>query len=374
MKASKAMESHKRIEDRAAELLAKRDSGNWTEEDQAQFSSWIEEATAHRVAVLRLEGVWEEARRLRALGIGREPGHVPPPGEWRQSPFFDQREALGSAATPTAGSSPTPFRSRFIALAASIVLALTAGLYLYGSGTFAGDRYTTPIGGTASVPISDGSKVTLNTDSQIRVALTDTERRIDLKKGEAFFEVAHDVKRPFIVTAGTKRIIAVGTKFAVRREGDDVRVVVTEGTVRLESAGTAFKGAEVVPDPDTAAVDAGNPANRAGSNEIFLLAGAMARALDGDVLVQNRTVPQAEEALSWRQGYLTFHETTLAEATEEFNRYNKHKLSVGDPRLASLRISGSFRPTNYEAFVRLLEDGFSIHATSRQETTTFTRD
>jgi len=92
-----------------------------------------------------------------------------------------------------------------------------------------GTRYSTPVGEIASVPMRDGSKVTLNTDSQIRVTLTDSERRVDLKYGEAFFEVSKDPKRPFVVNAGGKRVIAVGTQFSVRRDANDIQVVVTEG-------------------------------------------------------------------------------------------------------------------------------------------------
>jgi transmembrane sensor len=105
-----------------------------------------------------------------------------------------------------------------------------------------------------------------------------------------------------------------------------------------------------------------------------LTAGTIAHASDGDVLVQKTSLPQAEEILSWRLGYLTFRETSLAEAVEEFNRYNTHKIAIADPQVASIRISGTFRPTNYEAFVRLLEEGFSIHARSTEEGTTLTKD
>src|SRR6202040_1387699 len=97
-----------------------------------------------------------------------------------------------------------------------------------------GTSYRTAIGGIAAISMKDGSTVTLNTNSEIRVALNETERRVDLERGEAFFEVAKDHNRPFIVRVGDQRVIAVGTKFSVRREPNHVRVVVTEGRVRLE--------------------------------------------------------------------------------------------------------------------------------------------
>jgi transmembrane sensor len=192
--------------------------------------------------------------------------------------------------------------------------------------------------------MADGSKVTLNTDSQIRISLTDTERRVELGHGEAYFEVSKDPNRPFIVRAGSKRVIAVGTKFSVRREGDDIEVVVTEGKVRLEDS-------------------AGGRESRAdGSADVFLTPGSVARADEAGVLVQRMTLPEAEEQLSWRTGVLMFRDQSLQEAVAEFNRYNERKIVIEDPAVASLKIEGNFRATNLEAFVRLLESGFPVRA------------
>jgi transmembrane sensor len=204
-----------------------------------------------------------------------------------------------------------------------------------------GDRYMTPIGGVASVPLQDGSTITLNTRTQVRVELGPRERRIELDQGEAFFQVAKDPRRPFVVRAGDKRIVAVGTQFSVRRNGDDVRVVVTEGTVRLESDGRPMQP-------------------RSFGADTRLTAGSVARARDKDLLVQSEPLRRAEEILSWRQGYLTFHDTPLGEALAEFNRYNLHQIDAADAATAAIQISGMFRPTNYQAFVRLLEEGYAL--------------
>ena len=191
--------------------------------------------------------------------------------------------------------------------------------------------------------------VTLNTDSQIRIALTDTERRVELRHGEAFFEVSKDPNRPFVVRAGDQRVIAVGTKFSVRREGDDVEIVVTEGKVRVED-GAAGQGYRV-----------------GGSADLFLTPGSIARADDAGVLVQRRTLPEAEEHLSWRTGWLMFRNQGLADAIAEFNRYSARKIVIQDPAIASLKIEGNFRATNVEAFVRLLESGFPVRAEVRAD-------
>jgi transmembrane sensor len=76
---------------------------------------------------------------------------------------------------------------------------------------------------------------------------------------------------------------------------------------------------------------------------------------------------EAEESLSWRQGVLVFHQMTLAEATAEFNRYNARKIVIEDPAVASLRVAGSFRANNVDAFVRLLERGYPLHVEERND-------
>ena len=193
------------------------------------------------------------------------------------------------------------------------------------------------------MPMTDGSKVTLNTDSEIRVAMSDTERRIDLEHGEAFFEVVKDPGRPFVVRVGDKRIVAIGTKFSVRRDvgprADDIQVVVTEGAVRVES--TSGRGVE-------------NAAARR------LAAGSVVRANRDGLLVQRKKVPEAEEQLSWRSGVLVFRDVTLAQAAAEFNRYNPRQIQIEDAATGALQIAGNFRTTNVDAFVRLLEQGYPV--------------
>ena len=373
------MESHSQIEDEVAGWLARRDSGRWSEDDEARLQQWLAVSTARRVAYLRLKSTWDTAGRLRALRSGMSSttstGGVPAPDEWRRSPFFEQSptQALGalqrrhtfaipewgttsghttpadnpdSAAVTSPPIPRRPHRRLIAAVAASVAIAISVGFGAYQHwGTSSSDRYETPVGGLASVPMSDGSNVTLNTDSHIRVAVTETERSVELQQGEAFFDVAKDASRPFVVRAGTKRIVAVGTQFTVQRFGDDVRVLVTEGRVRLEGAM---------------------------SPPVLIAAGSLARADGAAVVVRKALPPQVDELLSWREGYLRFHETALADAVAEINRYNTRKIVIEDPELAAIRISGTFRPTQYEAFVRVLQDGFSIQARNAGERITLT--
>lgn len=335
------------VEQSASEWLVRRDSGRWTGADQSRFEQWLDASTLNRVTFLRLELTWEESARLRVLGAGVTGDRPPPPGRWNPSFFFDSDAARTRDEDDGNGAKHDAARGKHrwrLAIAATVLLAVTTALAyrLFP----VSDRYTTPVGGIASVPISDGSKITLNTDSQVRVALSRAERHIDLKQGEAFFEVAKDPGRPFVVEAGGRRVVAVGTRFSVRREGDAIEVIVTEGKVRLEDADTPAGGS---------------------ADTVFLTPGSIARADKAGLLLAHKSVAEAEAQLSWRTGVLQFRELPLSEVVAEFNRYNVRKIVIADPAVAALKVEGNFRTTNAEAFVRLLESGFPIRASLEQD-------
>ena len=370
------------IEHKAADWFARRESGSWTSADEAQFDEWLTESTAHRIAFIRLEAAWHHAARLQALGAGATGRVIPLRGAWgdalhfkgpaaesREGAVAESREgaAAGSrkgAATAGAvseagtaswradrsGARASDHRAASIlgkrwsprwisALAASALVAVAGATYVLQSGLLDSDRYSTKIGALATVPLADGSRVTLNTDSRIRVALVESQRRIELDQGEAFFEVAKDPGRPFVVTAGRKRIVAVGTKFSVRRDHDAILVAVTEGKVRVEDAVT--------------------PPNGRGA-EVLVSAGSLARTYHADVLVHDHAGSEVDQLLSWRTGYLVFRDVTLSDAVVEFNRYNARKILIQDPAIADIRIGGNFRSTNTDAFLWLLQNGFPV--------------
>lgn len=338
------MESSAGIEEKAATWIARRDAGTLTAVDEAELTQWLQ-TTANRVAFVRLDTAWRQAGRLKALGAGVQPGVVPSPGEWRRSQFFaPSRSTSGTSGTEENATHDRGARRlrAFHAIVASFLVAAVVGTgwYLWPHGP----AYSTEVGGLTAVPMADGSKVTLNTDSEIRVLVSDSERRVELRHGEAFFEVARDPTRPFVVLAGDKRVIAVGTKFSVRRESDEVRVIVTEGHVRVEKseAGHSVPIAQLSP-------------------------GSVATTAGGGALVREKPVAQVEEYLSWQQGFVSFHETPLEEAVAELNRYNVRKIAIADPAVAAVRIGGNFRSTNVDAFVRLIEDGFPIRAERRDD-------
>jgi len=375
------------IEEIASQWFEKRESGTWTESDQAEFSAWLESAAVNRVAYIRLVAAWKHLARIKALGAGVPAGVIPARGSWGDARFF-KGTLPETHSPPTFGASPKNSghleppvpdllpptltgahrrwaRWRSYATAAAVLLVMIGSAYTYFSGVFAGDRYSTPVGGLDVVHLIDGSQVTLNTDTSLRVVMTKGLRRIELNKGEAFFDVAHDRSRPFVVYAGNKRIMAVGTKFSVRRESDNVQVVVTEGRVSLATAAP-----HILPSPGAVPDGSGEIVPRISGAEsatgpayppvTLLRAGTVARTANTEVLVHQQTATESQALLSWRNGYVAFRDTTLADAVNEFNRYNTRKIVIDDPTIADIRIGGNFRANNTDAFLWLLQNGFPI--------------
>jgi transmembrane sensor len=339
----------------ASELLARRDSDNWSALDEEQLQDWLSSSAGHRVAFLRAELAWENMGRLGALGAGVRSERPPPVGRWNLSPFFESPPSQEIQSGAGGGRFPPPAVRRQTRLtrlaAASLVIAIVAGTATWYR-RLSANTYTTPVGGMESVSMLDGSTVTLNTDSRIQVVLTRTERRIDLTRGEAFVEVAKEASRPFIVEVGAKRVVAVGTKFSVRRNAHDVEVVVTEGKVRVDGPSAPLH---------IGAIGSRNEMpSAAADGAIFLTSGAVARIGDAGVLVSRKSIPDAEAELSWRTGILTFRDETLAEAIAEFNRYSSRKVVIVDSQVAGLRIGGNFRKNNVEAFLELLQEGYPV--------------
>lgn len=335
------MPTREHAESAAAAWIARRERGQWTAADQAALDTWIASSIDNRVAWLRFSSAWQETDRLKTLCNDALAGTVPKPHEVRLPFAAEKLSETAAASDPTECRSAQTKQPRFRAIVAAIVLvcAAAAAWKLLPSSP----AYETDIGAVEAVPLSDGSRVTLNTETRIKVDLTQSERRINLTRGEAYFEVAKDPARPFVVDVEDKRIVAVGTKFSVRRDADGIRVFVTQGTVRVEQS------------------DAGQTPHALAQ----LQPGSIAHAVADSVVFQTRTVAEVEQLLTWRTGYLVFDHTPLSEAATEFNRYNRRKIVITDPRLAAIRIGGNFRTTNVDAFLRLVESDFPVVISER---------
>jgi transmembrane sensor len=178
------------------------------------------------------------------------------------------------------------------------------------------------------VPLQDKSIATINSGSRIEVQFTEKQRMVKLREGEAWFEVAKDKSKPFIVEAGDARVRAVGTAFAVRRFENGAEVLVTEGTVEVWTT------------------DASAQRRRLGAGERAFLG---PRA---DAIAVLRQPGEINRKLAWREGKLILKNQTLSEAVADFNRYSPKTIVILDAALGSKRLFGQYQLDAPELFAR----------------------
>ncbi|KQV56802.1 MULTISPECIES: FecR family protein [unclassified Caulobacter] len=316
MTATNAALERQAIDDQASAFVVRLQEGASASERQA-IADWIEADPRHAVAFARMEVAWEVGDRLRAS---------PPPIEAPEAATdVDDKPRVSRRALVGAG------------LAASIATVGATVAWRYASDV---DLHHTRLGERRIITLADGSRIHLNTASAVEVAMRKRSRRIRLIKGEALFEVAHDPSRPFLVDAGAARLRAVGTAFNVRIRDTVVELTVTEGVVAVaEDAADVHR-------PDAPKIVAGGGA--------VIGSGAMAPTALNATVLRQRT--------AWQDGVIELDGETLAQAVEEFNRYRKAPIIVGDPRLANLRVGGRFEVDEAEKFLTAVEGSFPVSA------------
>lgn len=209
-------------------------------------------------------------------------------------------------------------------------------------------RFATAIGQRRDVLLSDGSSVTLNTGSLIEVRFSPDRRDVRLLQGQAMFNVAKDVDRPFVVSARNREVTAIGTSFDVQiRQDGRVQVLLVEGRVRVD------------------------PVNRRGLSRIIP---ALSRTdlqpgqqlLTEGVEGVDVSAADVERETAWNRGVLIFRNDMLGDAIKEVNRYSQLQLVVDDPEVAALKVSGIFPTANQDDFVAALATLYPLRAEREQ--------
>jgi transmembrane sensor len=220
--------------------------------------------------------------------------------------------------------------------------------------------------------LPDGSIVELRDGAEIGQHFTGAIRRVSLVRGEAHFQVARNVDRPFIVTARDVEIRAVGTAFSVQVDRADVEVVVTQGRVAVD----ARRSEAIQPGVASFAPggrehdDLAHPARTA-----ILDAGDRGLIRQGDATADVSHLSESElrARLAWRVPRLNFSGTPLPEIVEILNRHAVERgrqrlvLDPDDPRLNQVKVSGVLAADNTDGLVRLLERDFNVQAENRPD-------
>ncbi|CAB3628427.1 FecR family protein [Achromobacter pestifer] len=290
----------------AAKWFARARSGEWDAAGQAELDAWLAADPRHAYEYRVLESIWQAAAdvpadRLRALAEPR-----------RRVSSAGRRQVLTLSLT---------------------ALAVGAGVLFWQQQqppSLQTADYQTAPGERRVVALPDGSSVELNSRTHLKLRFDASLRQVELVTGEALFSVEKDAGRPFVVDAGLGSATVTGTRFDVRRDAEDMRVVVESGSVRVagrqDGAGQA----------------------------VSITPGFGARVSAGGKVEAPQAV-QVASALAWRAGQIVFSDTDLASAVREVSRYREQAVVLGEGAgLADLRLTSVFRIDDTDAFLTAL--------------------
>jgi transmembrane sensor len=282
--------------EQAAEWFVRLREGRVSEEERNAFGLWVRANPVHLEEYQAVQEMWQELGGLESLLPDTEEADIRPRSKSVRKP---------------------------LAAAATLVVFLFTGLLVFLHDP---SGYETAKGEQRMLRLADNSVVRLNSDTVLEVELTPKQRTLRLLRGEAYFEVAHDPGRPFVVITAGGTVRAIGTKFNIYRLPSDVRVTVVEGRVEV--------------------------ANQEGDARLLNAEEMVAYGADGGAFTQ--VGHRNGHALDWLEGRIYFEATPLVDVVEQLNRYLETPLRISDPELNSLELSGTFRITNLESLPELL--------------------
>jgi len=299
--------------------------------------AWQARSPAHRLAFERCTDLWMDVAGVDRAAVARVAASSP-----------EQGLPLGEHAGRAGQGTGWLLRPRTLVSALAATVALVAVLVLQPWRDI--DTYGTALGEQRMVVLRDGSRMSLNTATRVKVELSPTLRRVSVEGGEAFFEVAKDASRPFVVRAAGTEVKATGTAFVVRLlpaaagavQALDVTLV--EGQVVVREARPRM--AAIAPPVVMAAGERLRVSEPQGREQ------GQGRAASTAVLAQpQRDRPRLDQVLAWKRGEAVFDNASLPEALAEMNRYSATPI-VADPSLAALRISGLYKTGDNAGFAR----------------------
>lgn len=280
---------------------------------EADFRAWLGTSAENARAFEHMTDIWQSIAHVEVGGM----------------PRLSKRDAF------EARSRRAPLR---LAVACAIVVAL-AGFWW----SLSNESYSTGIGEQRIVRLEDGSRVHLNSGTRMDVELGDAMRRVRLERGEAFFEVARDPRKPFVVVAGDRSVTALGTSFVVRFEPQQTAVTLVEGKVAIRAGRGADSGSA-------------SPAHEA--DALILRPGERATFAASGVATVD--VPPVDATAAWRRGEVVLDETPLSLAVTEMNRYQRKRLVLDDPSIGELPVSGIYRTGSSEDFAHAIATVYGL--------------
>jgi transmembrane sensor len=314
------------VSDQAAEWFIRLRDRDLTMADRRKFVRWLKQAPSHIAEFMRLCQLYGRVKRAKVPTL--------PPEELGSNVIaFMQRESVPVEEPQR----PRLFASRkFMVAAAACCLALIG---VISKVALTSNTIETRLSELRTVQLADGSRVDVGPNTLLRVDFRDELRRVDLQRGEALFEVSKDPARPFIVDAGGLLARAVGTRFAVDRREDSIRVTVAEGKVAVVQGG---QGAMLEHDVDMRLAIALEKDER------------VQIPVDAPAIQLRKEKVDSVSELAWARGQLILQQETVAEAVREFNRRNRLQLVLEAPDVAGLHLCCIFDVGDPETFAKMV--------------------
>jgi transmembrane sensor len=325
-------ETSRQIEECAATWAARADRGLSPAESR-ELEAWLGADPRREGAFMRMRAIAIHSERAKALGPDFDPVAL---GEAAAAYVGESGNGVDPAAlqpildSGNENDALVPIgRRKFLwgsgAAAASLAILVAGGLTLMPRGQL----YETRLGESRVVTLADGSVITLNTDTSLRVRFGEAERLIEFDHGEALFDVAHNAARPFIVLVDGARVRAVGTSFTVKMLADrPLAVMVAEGTVELTRPSI------------------GRPVRISAESAVTV----------SDRSVAPRPVKVSRDDVmretAWKDGRIAFEGESLSQAAGEFARYSEVRIVIDDPSVGREEITGLFASNDPVGFAR----------------------
>lgn len=297
------------------------------EETLQEFIHWLKDTKAEH-AYAQCEILWEISS-----GLKNDPN------------IINSRNNIRTLRSP---KTLTPQKQKFSVLIYPLLaacLSLVIVLLVWSNQFFTQQHlksYQTATGQQKNITLSDGSLLTLNTSSKITVQFNKKMRNITLETGEVFFNVAKDKNRPFLVQAGNGQIKALGTRFYVKKLVNQkvVEVALIEGKVEVNA-------------------DIEKHNNNNHSNKQLLYA-QQKLSYSPKFLTKAEKITDIEEITQWKEGRLSFSDTSLEEVIEQVNRYTTTKIILDDQELQAEKINAYFVIGDTETLLLALKETLDI--------------
>jgi transmembrane sensor len=360
---NRSLNLHHELVTQAAEFFVEFRTGGASPTERARFQQWLRASPEHVRAYLDCAAGWSQLPTadldgrfdLQAVLAAARADH-------------DNVVRLDTDRSDVLRPRP-PRRIRVWASAGSLALLL---IVLAGTGIWTitqdGLTYKTGVGEQRTIILADGSTVTLNALTTVRVHLSQQAREITLVRGQAYFHDTDGPTRPFIVRAGKSLVRAIGTKFDVDEDEDSNKAVVTVLEGQVAVGGRSFGEIDSIARRDLLR-ELARPEERA--QAVLVAAGEQVT-----IHAQNIPAPipaNVTAVTAWMQQRLVFDHTPLSNVAEQFNLYSKRRLVIADPSLRGVALSGEYSATDLDTLIRFLRSQPTLKVVERADTIVVTK-